>query len=199
MDGVVDGEKKYYVVENGGGGGPKMLGYITLKTFKDAFEDKTNNHKYFLVAPPKEPDDNGNLVSAREKVAMRAMGSIGVVYRYSLKSVNCEAFASALYRVRVGRAWNPVQTEVIKGHFGEQIMEWWNAEENTERRENYIQDFLKNLQRSQDNFEGWRLQQNLMTIEAVWERLLKKKENAARYNQNLGFQWWMVAHVDIII
>ena len=130
---------------------------------------------------------------------MRTLGSIGVKYRYSLKSVNCEAFASALYRVRGGRAWNPVQTEIIKGHFKEQIMEWWNAEENAERREDYFQTFLKDLQDSQGNFKSWRRRENLMTIEEVWARLLNKKEVAARHDEKLGFQWWNKVYVNVII
>ena len=98
-----------------------------------------------------------------------------------------------------GRSWNPVQTEIIKGHFKEQIMEWWNAEENAERREDYFQTFLKDLQRSQGNFKSWRRRENLMTIEEVWARLLKKKEEAARHDEKLGFQWWNKVYVNVII
>ena len=180
---------KYYVVENGGAGDDGR-GQISLETFETAFHDRDSNHKYFLVTPPKErEEETGPLISTREKVAIKALGSLGVEYTYDMDSVNCEAFASALYRLK---EWNPVQTKVIKDR-QEKKFKNWSPEKKAEKAMS-IKIFQEALLVSQSNFEEWLLtkKHDSPTLERIWARVVRKMKASPNLPlvESFRYQWW---------
>ena len=184
--GVVDKKdiRKYYVVENGGGDPETQEGEISLEEFKDAFHGGRED-KFFLAAPPKEQDpiDPDIFHSTRKKVTIRALASLGVEYTYRMSSVNCEAFASALFNME-NPIWNPVQSQVLKDS-NKQVLKDVSMERLIVR-EDFFNVFVSNLQSSIDLFQEWNENDGwLHTPELVLEKFLEKK-----CKQNC-FQWWL--------
>ena len=182
-----NGRKRYYVVENGGADvdNDDMMGKVSLERFGAAFHDGVD-HKFFIVAPPKEPGIDGvTLVSAREKVAIRALATLGVPYRYSMNSVNCEAFASIMYNIEKP-LWDPIQAKVIKDTNG---LTFKDVNKDTmANRKGFFNKFHADLKRSVDLFNTWNNGQEapLSTSQDALNKYITDIKG-----KHSSFQWWL--------
>ena len=134
-------------------------------------------------------------------MALRALGTIGVKYRYSLKSVNCEAFATVLYRM----PWDPVQRKVIASFLGLTFKNWTKRQR--EKAEAAVQIYKDDLWQSIDIFEKWireestqekeeQLETEITPYDHIWQQVLNKI--AALGHTRLGYQWWRPKVIDVI-
>ena len=114
---------EHYVIENGGTENDTKCGMIQAQKIEDAFE----NSAYFFILSPAE-DYKGR--STRYMVLQRALACLGLYYRYSLRSVNCEIFVMTLMNLdkRIIFQNLPLQDHVLKKRKGRMSLSSISAE-----------------------------------------------------------------------